>query len=426
MGEENYTGAICRRNGVSSVRSATRREKGRGVQGFPAISLFSGAGGMDSGLRNAGFSVKVAVDNKEEMCLTYARNFPDAIVVGPPDGDGDVRELSGESLLDLAGIRRGELALLVGGPPCQPFSIAANQRFMKSDSRFKRQGFEDAGLGTLIDEFVRLVGETRPEAFILENVPGLLQIDSGLKLQQVVLDLSKAGYAVSSPVVAEAAEYGVPQMRKRLFLLGVRGGRSPLSFPHPQFGSRLFSQQPYRTVAHAICGLKVSALNHVARDHKDESIARYRRLKFGQREHLGRVDRLDPRKPSKTVIAGGSNGGGRSHLHPYLARTITVREDARLQTFEDDFGFEGTIARQFTQVGNAVPPLLAETIGRHVLKEAFGASVDPEPIGARYLDRPESIQELCHLLLEQAVSERPDWIYDDVLVAARELDQEVG
>ncbi|MBR5964989.1 MAG: DNA cytosine methyltransferase [Treponema sp.] len=98
--------------------------------------------------------------------------------------------------------------------------------------------------------------------------------------------------------------------------------------------------------------------SNTPRNHKAESIKRYMILGFGQRDKLGRVDRLNPLVPSKTIIAGGTGGGGRSHLHPFIPRTMTVRECARLQTFPDDYIFTGPVARQFTQVGNAVPPVL--------------------------------------------------------------------
>src|SRR6185437_8187349 len=113
-----------------------------------------------------------------------------------------------------------------------------------------------------------------------------------------------------------------------------------------------------------LTGMPQDLPNRVTRRHAPESIARYKTLAFGQREQLGRVDRLDPRRPSKTVIAGGSGGGGRSHLHPFIARTLSVRECARLQTFPDKFVFLGPTARQFTQVGNAVPPVLAAQMGK--------------------------------------------------------------
>ena len=105
---------------------------------------------------------------------------------------------------------------------------------------------------------------------------------------------------------------------------------------------------------------------------------RYMELDFGQRDHLGRVDRLDPRLPSKTVIAGGNNGGGRSHLHPFIPRTLSVRECARLQTFPDNYEFVGTASRQFTQVGNAVPPLFAFHIARSIYDQLFFRSGIPQ------------------------------------------------
>lgn len=394
--------------------------------GLPVISLFSGAGGMDAGFSNAGFDIRIAVDNQEPMCLTHRRNFPETIVIGPPEHTGDLRSIDAHYLLEKAGLRKGDVALVVGGPPCQPFSIAANQRFMKGDTKFKRKGFADRRHGNLIDDFVRIVCELRPEVFCLENVPGLTEIDSGRKLQESVRRLERSGYVVKEPVVVEAADYGVPQFRKRLFLLGSRSRGARIGFPIPMYGHDLFGHGPYRSVAHALVGLNPSAPNHEPREHKPESIVRYRKLKFGEREHLGRVDRLDPRRPSKTVIAGGNNGGGRSHLHPYIARTLTVRECARLQSFDDDFVFEGPMGRQFTQAGNAVPPLLAEHLARHIARGAFELNVSEEIRTARYLERPSTIDELCEILLQQSIAEKPEWSYDDVPLAKADLQTPAG
>lgn len=118
-------------------------------------------------------------------------------------------------------------------------------------------------------------------------------------------------------------------------------------------------------------GIGPKLANHETREHKAESILRYMLLDYGQRDQLGRVNRLDPGLPSNTVIAGGTNGGGRSHLHPEIPRTLSVRECARLQTFPDAFVFSGPAARQFTQVGNAVPPLLAAQIAASIGKSFF-------------------------------------------------------
>ena len=128
----------------------------------------------------------------------------------------------------------------------------------------------------------------------------------------------------------------------------------------------------------------LKAPNSETREHKAESILRYMKLDYGERDQLGRVDRLDPTLPSKTVIAGGANGGGRSHLHPEIPRTISVRESARLQTFPDDFVFIGPTARQFTQVGNAVPPVLAAQLGISVFYSYFASN------GVRSADRRTS------------------------------------
>lgn len=105
--------------------------------------------------------------------------------------------------------------------------------------------------------------------------------------------------------------------------------------------------------------------------HKAESIRRYMVLQFGGRDKLGRVDRIDPMFPSKTIIAGGTGGGGRSHLHPFVPRTMTVRECARIQTFPDSYVFAGHIARRFTQVGNAVPPLMAYEMAMSIFRSIY-------------------------------------------------------
>ena len=154
---------------------------------------------------------------------------------------------------------------------------------------------------------------------------------------------------MTPPRVINAADYGVPQRRMRTFIVGSRVGH--FDFPQP-----LESQIPSGSVfLKSIQGVK----NHITRKHSAESVARYMQLDFGKRDKQGRVDRLAPTKPSKTIIAGGTGGGGRSHLHPFIPRTMSVRECARLQTFPDSYEFTGPVARQFTQVGNAVPPVLA-------------------------------------------------------------------
>lgn len=377
------------------------------------VSVFTGAGGLDLGFLQAGFELLCAIELAEWACDTLRLNHSSVPILGPPNSEGNLRALDDNEITEAAKRRGGSIDILIGGPPCQPFSQAATQRFRRTDSRFKRRGFEDAKRGTLLLDFAHLIERLRPRAFVLENVPGLVSVDSGEQLAVVLGTLKDAGYSIAGPKLIEMADYGVPQFRRRLFIWGSQTVGNP-SFPEPSFsqtGNLL--QRPFNVVVEALVGMPKDLPNHVPRDHKSESVARYRTLAFGQREHLGRVDRLDPRKPSKTIIAGGSNGGGRSHLHPFIARTLTVRESARLQTFDDDFVFEGSSARQFTQVGNAVPPLFAETLARHIMQEEFGVSnASPYHFG-QYLYHDEDVDMLVSRLWEESIQEKPEWIYFD-------------
>jgi DNA (cytosine-5)-methyltransferase 1 len=331
--------------------------------GIPLISLFSGCGGMDLGFEAAGFEHVALVDNDRVSCDTLRRNRPTWNVIGPPLLGGDVsdRERVLADLHRTAGVRAPFEGVVVGGPPCQPFSIAANQRFSKSGEKFKRIGFAHSENGPLLFDFLWLVGQLRPKVLLIENVLGLIAIDGGQQLSRALQTITRLGYVVGPPLVLDAADYDVPQKRQRLFIVG--STLDAAFWPPPPSGTPVPCEKVFRL---PIDGTP----NHVTRLHKAQSILRYMHLQYGQRDHLGRVDRLDPRKPSKTVIAGGARGGGRSHLHPHIPRTLSVRECARLQTFPDDYAFTGSAARQFTQVGNALPPVLACKLGTRI-HEAF-------------------------------------------------------
>ncbi|HEY2333523.1 MAG TPA: DNA cytosine methyltransferase [Solirubrobacterales bacterium] len=375
------------------------------------LSLFAGASGLDLGFSAAGFETLAFVELEPWACDTLRENHPKASVVGPPDHSGDVRDLTKASLGKLCEDATSP-DVVIGGPPCQPYSIAAAQRFLRGDERFKRTGHADRRRGGLFREFFRVVRETEPRAFLLENVPGLLELDQGEAMAEMIEDLKGLGYRVAEPKVLEAADFGVPQLRQRVFIIGAMDAQPAL--PEPTYGPNSRGKRKWLTVAHALAGMPTELANHAPRKHEPRSIARYRKLAFGQREHLGRVDRLDPRRPSKTVIAGGSGGGGRSHLHPFIARTLTVRECARLQTFPDDFEFYGSSARQFTQVGNAVPPLLAEQLARS-LGTALGLDYGKKQLRhGRYLRRRTSLDELTRQLVEESRIQRPGWLYEDI------------
>ncbi|AZZ37451.1 DNA cytosine methyltransferase [Bdellovibrio sp. qaytius] len=374
------------------------------------ISLFTGGGGLDLGFEAAGFEVKLAVDTMPESIDTLKLNFPNLAVLGPNDA-GDVTQLEGKDLLKAAKLKVGECDVMIGGPPCQPFSMAAAQRFWKSDEKFKRKGFECEDKGQLVFHYARLIKEVRPKVFLIENVPGILSIDGGSGISVVYEMLEKEGYTISKPFVVDAKSYGVPQSRKRAFVVGTLNEKV-VNKPEPTHALNPdLLHLPYATVAQALYGMSNKLPNSETREHKADSIMRYKTLKFGEREQLGRVDRLDPLKPSKTVIAGGSNGGGRSHLHPYEARTMSVRECARLQTFPDDYKFLGKNGRQFTQVGNAVPPLLAEVMARQISKDVFGKVVKGD---LQFAVKIFDAEEANKFLKAKSILEHKQLVYNDI------------
>ena len=350
-------------NGRSSGGEPLSLEKLRlRENGIPVVSFFTGCGGMDLGLEAAGYSQTAAFEINELFCETLRLNRPRWKVFGPPTHSGDVSKFDEVSSILRKVIPGAFDGIFAGGPPCQPFSIAANQRFAKSGENFKRTGFAHKKNGNLLFDFVRLIAKFKPRAFIIENVPGLRDLDEGEQLSEAVQILEKAGYTVEQPFVLDASHYGVAQQRQRLFVVGNRLG---LPFTRPVQANTWVG-------AGKVLSCNMSNVpNHETREHKAESIQRYMRLDYGERDQLGRVDRLDPALPSKTVIAGGTKGGGRSHLHPEIPRTLSVRESARLQTFPDNYYFGGPTARQFTQVGNAVPPVLAAQLGISVLKSYY-------------------------------------------------------
>lgn len=386
------------------------------------VSFFTGAGGLDLGFEAAGGDVVFACDILPEACESLRKNRPELIVYGPPDYSGDIQELDADLIFEKTKLKTGEVDIVIGGPPCQPFSVAAAQRFLKGDKKFKRKGFK-CEKGNLVFSYLELVLALRPKVFMIENVPGILSLDGGKNIASLTEVFEENGYYVNAPFVLNARDYGVPQSRERAFIIG-SVFKKKLSPPQASHSiDQTFFTQPYSTVAQAFYGFNYNLPNAEIRDHKDGSLLRYKTLSVGQREKLGRVDRLDPDRPSKTVIAGGEHGGGRSHLHPFLARTISVRECARLQTFPDDYVFYGKNSRQFTQVGNAVPPLLAEKLASHIFELYFGAKKAYS--GSFELKRNEKI-DYSSELLEWSIKNNPELLYNDLAHLSRVRRQKVA
>jgi DNA (cytosine-5)-methyltransferase 1 len=336
------------------------------------VSLFSGGGGLDLGLEAAGFETLYASDIDHFSCVTLANGKKVSIEQGLPFlanaliEEADVCDLSGAEVLARIGKERGEVDLLAGGPPCQAFSVFG-----------KRAGTADPR-GQLPEQYRRLLTEIAPRAFVFENVYGLLTIENGEVFRNICESLSSPGQGLEyklSVFRLNAANYGVPQKRDRVFIVGDRAGRSLGAIPAVSTLDGIEGMVPARTVSQGLRGLPEEgsklAHNHRGRKHSQRIIERYAGLAFGERDPKTRINKLDPSKPSYAIIVGSDKGGGKGHVHPVEPREVTARESARMQTFPDWWEFFGSVRHPIRQVGNAVPPVLAACIGKVISERLF-------------------------------------------------------
>lgn len=366
---------LCASKGQTKYKSLARPS----FKLIPSVSLFTGAGGMDLGFEVAGFSTRCCVEKDEHSCITLRTNRD----VGSKTGlhsflreatviEDDIHNVQGQRILEASGIEKEEVGLVYGGPPCQAFSVFG-----------KRQGLED-DRGTLLWEFVRIIKEIEPKNFVLENVSGLKTYKQSLVLNELCESLSLNGKYTISVHDYEIADFGIPQFRRRIFIIGSSDGKD-VPFMTPSHGSIEDSSlkgilKPYRTVGEVLEGLRepeaVDIPNHKGRVHSQKIIDRYASLKFGQRDPKTRINKLDPKRPSFTIVVGSDAGGGKGHIHPYIPREVTPRESARVQTFPDFWAFSGTSRHPIRQVGNAVPPLFAAQLAAHIRKHLFDDAIN--------------------------------------------------
>jgi len=422
-----------------------------------AIDLFCGAGGISQGLKDAGFEVLWGIDHEENTKPTFEANHECEMTVG------DIREMEPPEL----GVETGELDLVAGGPPCPTFSLVGRSKINSLDGRSNTS--DDRHL--LYEDFLRFVNHYEPKAFLMENVEGMLSAenDDGEPVVDIIKDqVTDLGYEVRVQVL-DAADYGVPQHRDRLFFIGNRLGeenpdmtawethRNPrneeekqLKFKRdpaeltdenqqtldgfseeeqqerfPQFDKDRSTKRPWNTVADAILDLPpvspdgttpptkaseyeigpvseyqywardvaedanwedMPLYNHECRGHNMRDLTLYKLLGEGVSFIIGDIpeehqpyrsdifpDKLkkqNPKEPATTVVAHLYKDG-HMFIHPREARSITVREAARLQSFRDTFEFPVARTHAFKQVGNAVPPLLAQAIGTAIRTEVL-------------------------------------------------------
>lgn len=319
-----------------------------------AIDLFAGAGGLSLGLRQAGWRVEAAIEYDKAAISTHALNFP-----GVEHHCLDVRDLDFR--------RYRGIDLVAGGPPCQPFSVSGKQ-LGSTDNR------------DMVPEFVRAVREVRPRAFLMENVPGLAMSRFDDYLLRQTSALHSLGYTVFRKVLC-AADFGVAQNRRRLILVGIRSDQrgGPFEFPLATHGPT--AARSFRTVADALEGVPSDVPNRAKVVFCKNPVLR--KSPFAGMMFNGKGRPLNSDGLGHTVPA--SAGGNRTHIidplglvkeyHAHLmagkkprtgemkgVRRLTVRESARLQSFPDDFEFVGRQSSRYSQVGNAVPPKLAEVL----------------------------------------------------------------
>ncbi len=405
-----------------------------------AISLFCGAGGCSLGFKQAGYSIIYANDNDLSAVTTYKKNFPETICTHE-----NIDALDFDNLLSDLNIKKGDLDILIGGPPCQGFSTAGAR-------------FWDDPRNNLLKSYVKALKAIKPKWFIMENVEGLLTSKKGTYLYEAAKAFIQLGYKIRVEKIY-SQEYGVPQRRKRVLIVGNRLGYN-FKMPEPtmQISGQIFRNSNV-TIAHAIKGLpnptsdkdkklqyssdpidafdeflRNSCLNvsdHYSFNITGTQLERISLLKPGQTmkdlpdhlQHESFKKRANRRVADGTPTEkrGGSPSGlkklhynepcltitgaaTREFIHPIENRPLTIRECARIQTFPDSFNFSGNSSQKIQQIGNAIPPMLARIFAEHI-KDGYG-----------FADKCESKGMLLGYLLTKADAMSPALKRTDALL----------
>lgn len=333
---------------------------------YTVIDLFCGCGGLSQGFIEAGYDVLMGIDHWADALKTFKFNHKSSIVC-----NADLFTVSPRTIAKKTNISKVDV--IIGGPPCQGFSIAGNRQV--GDKRNK-----------LYTAFTDFISFYKPKAFLMENVPNIISIGKGFVKENIISDFQNLGYAVFYKVLL-ASDYGVPQNRRRAFFIGIKNNNKFI-FPIksidrpvttsdaisdlPEYGLEdgvNFLSKPLNKYQKFIRGKAKALFNHQITKHTEQTVSiisivpdggNYKdlpkNLQKTRNVHIAWT-RLSSKKPSFTI-----DTGHRHHFHYKFNRVPTVRECARIQSFPDDFIFTGSKTSQYKQVGNAVPPLLAKTL----------------------------------------------------------------
>lgn len=320
------------------------------------IDLFSGAGGFSLGFDNKGFQNVFSVDIDPSFCKTYHHNFTRHNLI-----QKDICKVTDSELKYLK--EYNEIDVVIGGPPCQGFSIAGN---------IGRKFIEDPR-NRLFKEFVRVVKVVEPTYFVMENVARLYNHNKGNTRKEIIKDFENIGYKVECKIL-NSADYGVPQVRKRVIFIGTRNSQKIL-FPKKEIDKYVTVKEALSFYPKLESGQESKIPNHIAMSHSEQMLHKMSFVSDGGdrneipeqiRPKSGDVRKYikySSNKPSVTVT-----GDMRKIFHYEQNRALTVRELAKLQSFPDDFVFKGTKISQQQQVGNSVPPKMAEAIAGIIIR----------------------------------------------------------
>ncbi|WFO15798.1 DNA (cytosine-5-)-methyltransferase [Cellulophaga baltica 4] len=346
-----------------------KKKKGRANLKF--ADLFSGVGGFTEGFKAAGLECVLSADYNEYAVAAHRLNHPEDECWHTDLSIEEEREKL------IKHLKKEKVNLIVGGPPCQGFSIFGKRRFVNT----KKHDITSDKRNNLVHEFGEIVTSVSPDWFLMENVPGILSAHKGKYVEEICAFFNSKGYRTESKII-NAADYGAPQQRKRFILIGTKTDYI-IPWPKAKFFLKPEDWQlPYRTVGQAISDLATTESyeqykNHIPPKHSKITADRFSYIEEGKKMDVDKLPmklkigqktgkpisnfshvfkRLDRNKPSGTIVPGHNA----FPIHPILNRTLTVREAARIQTFPDNYEFTGPIINQCLQVGNAFPPLVAQ------------------------------------------------------------------
>ena len=364
------------------------------MSGWTAIDLFCGAGGLSEGFRQAGVHVLAGQDINATFGKTFEQTHAGASFL-----HGAIQDVSASDLLKTAGLNVGGVDVLIGGPPCQGYSVYNHQR-----------GVNDPRAG-LFKDYLRLVEEIQPRWLVMENVTGIMSIANGDIVREIQSGMRKLGYSVDMKLL-KAEEYGVPQERRRVFFIATKETECPILFPTPTHGPELEPfvtvwdalsdlpplengqdlgpqeygtnpQNPYQAVLRGDCRI---VDNHSAPRLSNTNLQRMEHIPPGgswrdipfdllpagmkkakRSDHTKRYGRPAKNDLACTILTKCDVHWG-AYIHPTQNRSFSVREAARLQSFPDSFKFSGSRTEQYVQIGNAVPPLLGRAVAQAVME----------------------------------------------------------